>query len=124
MPLHRPSTNRLSILRYQNPSHRVLEPCDFCDDRNLMSFPRTYHHAPIMRVGVLCRCEVAQIEWAHRLGFRSVGMLKFFESPLAPPNRDWKPYADQLVATAKERGVRISALGALYKNPLDPKQTE
>ena len=77
-----------------------------------------------MRVGVLCRSEVAQIEWAHRLGFRSVGMLKFFESPLAPPNTEWKRVAEQLSARAKDLGIRISAIGALYKNPLDSKQTD
>ena len=76
-----------------------------------------------MRVGVLCRSEVAQIEWAHSLGFRSVGMLKFFESRMAPPHKDWKPVAEQLAARARELDVRISAIGALYNNPLDPKQT-
>lgn len=43
---------------------------------------------------------------------------------MAAPGADWKPYAEELAATAKARDIRISALGALYKNPLDPKQID
>lgn len=37
---------------------------------------------------------------------------------------NWKPFADELAAKAKELDIRISALGAYYKNPLDPRQTD
>ncbi len=77
-----------------------------------------------MRVGVLCRSEIADLEWAHRLGFRSVGMLRFAESLMAPHYQNWHPIAEQLSAEAKRRDLRISALGAYYKNPLDPAQTD
>jgi len=75
-----------------------------------------------MRVGVCCRFD--QLDWAHRLGFHSVEMMRFAESPLAPPHSDWSQRADELAGQAKALGIRVSALGAFYQNPLDPKQTE
>ncbi len=75
-----------------------------------------------MRVGVLCRAE--ELAWAQKLGLRSMQWMRFAQSPAAPPHADWQPFADQLAAEARERGIRISAIGALYKNPLDPRQTE
>ena len=62
--------------------------------------------------------------WARKLGFRSMQWMRFAESPAAPPHADWQPFADQLAQEAGERGLRISAIGALYRNPLDPKQTD
>src|SRR5271155_4509817 len=76
-----------------------------------------------MRVGVLCG-GMADLDWAGNLGFRSIEWMRFDESPAAPPHADWKPFAEKLAAECKARGIRISAIGALYKNPLDPKQTE
>jgi sugar phosphate isomerase/epimerase len=75
-----------------------------------------------MRVGVLIRGEVRQLAWARHLGFRSVEWMRFEESPCA--GVDWTPFAEQFAAAARENGLRISAIGALYRNPLDPKQTE
>ena len=76
-----------------------------------------------MRVGVLVRGEATELDWAQRLGFRSVGWIRFETHPIAV-KADWKPFADKLSAEAKGRGLRISAIGALYQNPLDPRQTE
>ena len=75
-----------------------------------------------MRVGVCCRFD--QLEWAHKLGFRSCEIMRFIDSPMAPQYQGWKPHAEQLKAQATEFGIRISAIGAYYKNALDPKQTE
>lgn len=75
-----------------------------------------------MRVGVLCRAD--QLDWAHKLGFRSCEVMRFCETPMAPQYQNWKPFAEQLAARAKELDIRISALGVYYKNPLDPKQTD
>ncbi|MEO6036666.1 MAG: sugar phosphate isomerase/epimerase [Verrucomicrobiota bacterium] len=77
-----------------------------------------------MRVGVLCGPEISQLEWAQRLGFRSVAIMRFADSPMSPRHQNWKPFAEQFAADAKARDIRISAIGALYKNPLDPKQTD
>lgn len=76
-----------------------------------------------MRIGVLCG-SLAELNWVRRLGFRSTQWMRFAESPAAPPHADWKPFAEQFAAEAASRDIRISAIGALYRNPLDPKQTE
>src|SRR5436190_9439061 len=77
-----------------------------------------------MRVGVLVRGEMDQLNWAHRLGFKSIGWIRFEESPCSLEHADWKPFAERLVQQAKELDIRISAIGALYRNPLDPKQSK
>jgi sugar phosphate isomerase/epimerase len=76
----------------------------------------------VMRVGVLCRAD--ELEWAQKLGFRSMQWMRFANSPAAPPHEDWKASAEQFAGEAKDRHIRISAIGAFYGNPLDPKQTE
>src|SRR5687768_11805724 len=75
-----------------------------------------------MRVGVLCRFD--QLEWAHKLGFRSCAIMRFPDSPMAAQHGNWKPVAQKLRDKAKELDLRISAIGAYYKNPLAPDQTE
>jgi sugar phosphate isomerase/epimerase len=75
-----------------------------------------------MRVGVLCRAD--ELEWVEKLGFRSMQWMGFARSPAVPPNDDWKPLAETFAAEARDRHIRISAIGAYYRNPLDPKQTE
>jgi len=76
-----------------------------------------------MRVGVLCG-GLEELEWVQTLGFRSMQWMRFAQSPAAPPHADWKPFAEKFAAEAARRGVRLSAIGALYGNPLDPRQTE
>jgi sugar phosphate isomerase/epimerase len=75
-----------------------------------------------MRVGVTC--SVGELEWAQKLGFRSMQWMRFAQSPAAPPRDAWKSAADAISGEAKDRHIRISAIGAFYGNPLDPKQTE
>jgi sugar phosphate isomerase/epimerase len=82
------------------------------------------HRQGTMRIGVLTRGTVEELDWARRLGFRSTEWIQFHESPAAPANADWKPLAEQVAAEARVRDIRISAIGALYANPLDPRQTE
>jgi len=77
-----------------------------------------------MRVGVLTRGETGQLEWAKRLGFRSMEWVAFADSPAGPAHQEWKPFAETLAGEARSRDLRISAIGALYQNPLDPKQTD
>jgi sugar phosphate isomerase/epimerase len=77
-----------------------------------------------MRVGVLTRGEAQDLDWVQRLGFRSIEWIRFDESPVAAEKADWKPAADEFAAQANARDIRISAIGALYKNPLDPKQSD
>ncbi len=75
-----------------------------------------------MRVGVLARGEIDELKSAHRLGFRSIEWIRFEESFCSLDHADWKPFAERLAHEAKALGIRISAIGALYRNPLDPKQ--
>jgi sugar phosphate isomerase/epimerase len=77
-----------------------------------------------MRIGVLARGELAELDWARGLGFHSLEWVAFAESPAGPDHIDWKPYAERIAAEAKTRDLRISAIGAYYQNPLDPRQTE
>jgi sugar phosphate isomerase/epimerase len=76
-----------------------------------------------MRVGVLSR-GMDELDWLQKLGFRCMEWVRFDESPAAAPQGDWKPFVEQFAAEAQSRGVRVSAIGASYKNPLDPRQTE
>ena len=76
-----------------------------------------------MRVGVLVRGETSELDWAQRLGFRAVAWMRFDGHPVAQKS-DWKSIAQQFAAEAKSRGLRISAIGALYRNPLDPRQSD
>src|SRR5436305_14184126 len=76
-----------------------------------------------MRVGVLVPGEAAELDWAQRLGFRSVGWIRFETHPVAQ-KPDWKSIAERFAAEASSRDLRISAIGALYRNPLDPRQRD
>ena len=76
-----------------------------------------------MRVGVLVRGELGQLEWAHRLGFRSVEWMRFDSSPAGSAHPDWRAFAEELSQAAQALNLRISAIGALYQNPLDPRQS-
>ncbi len=77
-----------------------------------------------MRIGFMTDANLPRLDWARQHGFRSIQWNRFDTSPAGPNNADWRPFAEQLAAETKSRGLRISAIGALYKNPLDPNQTE
>lgn len=77
-----------------------------------------------MRIGVMTTAAPQDLERAARLGLGGFQWVRFAESPAGPHNPDWKPVADQVASAAKSRELRISAIGAFYQNPLDPRQTE
>jgi len=77
-----------------------------------------------MRVGVLTRGDIQELNWARRLGFRSMEWMRFDESRCNLESADWNEYANEFKGAAESAGIRISAIGALYRNPLDPKQTK
>jgi sugar phosphate isomerase/epimerase len=77
-----------------------------------------------MRVGVLIRGDRSELDRAHQLGFRSIEWVRFDDGPCGVAESDWKPRAEQFAADARDRNIRISAIAAYYRNPLDPKQTE
>jgi sugar phosphate isomerase/epimerase len=61
---------------------------------------------------------------ARKNGFGSIGWTRFDTSGAGPHEQHWRPFAEQFAAEAKARNLRISAIGALYKNPLDPAQSD
>ena len=77
-----------------------------------------------MRVGVVIAGEIDQLHWADRFEFRSIEWMRFDSGPCGIRNPKWQPFAEQFAAEAKARNIRISAIGAYYRNALDPKQTE
>jgi sugar phosphate isomerase/epimerase len=78
-----------------------------------------------MRIGFLTNAEnLARLDWAKQQGFRSFAWNRFDTSLAAPEHAEWRPFAEQFAAEAKSRGLRISCIDALYKNPLDPRQSE
>src|SRR5271168_938408 len=76
-----------------------------------------------MRIGMLSR-GFEEMEQLKRLGFRSMQWMRFAETPAAPQHEIWKPFAEEFAADALAHDLRISAIGADYRNPLDPSQTE
>jgi len=77
-----------------------------------------------MRIGFITDVNVSRLDWAKQHGFGSIGWNRFELSDAAPDKQNWKAFAENWAAEAKARNIRISAIGALYKNPLDPPQTD
>jgi sugar phosphate isomerase/epimerase len=77
-----------------------------------------------MRIGFVTDTDVARLDWAREHGFGSIQWNRFETSCAGPGHDDWRPGAEQFAAEAKGRNLRISAIGALYKNPLDPAQSD
>src|ERR1700742_905941 len=76
-----------------------------------------------MRIGVLSR-GFEEMERLKRLGFHSMQWMRFAETPAAPAHDVWKPFAEEFAANALANNIRISCIGADYRNPLAPEQTE
>jgi sugar phosphate isomerase/epimerase len=77
-----------------------------------------------MRIGFLTDANVARLDWARAQGFGSIAWNRFETSGAGPHVQNWRPFAEEFAAAARERNIRISAIGALYQNPLDPPQTD
>jgi sugar phosphate isomerase/epimerase len=77
-----------------------------------------------MRIGVLARTGTDDLDWLAGLGFRSMEWVGFADGPCGTGQDDWKPSADRIQHEVQARDIRISAIAALYANPLDPRQTE
>jgi sugar phosphate isomerase/epimerase len=77
-----------------------------------------------MRIGFVTEANPARLEWASRNGFGSIEWMRFDTSPAAHPTENWRHYSEEFSAKAKSLNINISAIGALYKNPLDQTQSE
>jgi sugar phosphate isomerase/epimerase len=76
-----------------------------------------------MKIGFTNDAEVELLDWAQQHGFESFAWMRFDQSFAAPGQPNWREAAQRFADEAKARNIRISALGAYYRNPLDPKQT-
>ena len=77
-----------------------------------------------MRIGFLTEATIEQLDWAKQNGFGSIEWMNFEASFAGPQHNFWRPFTDRFAGEAKARDIRISAIGAHYKNPLDPAQSE
>jgi sugar phosphate isomerase/epimerase len=77
-----------------------------------------------MRVGFLTNLNLERLDWAQAHGFGSIAWVGLENSPCGPQVTEWQRPAEEFFAAAQARGIRISAIGALYANPLDPAQRE
>jgi sugar phosphate isomerase/epimerase len=77
-----------------------------------------------MRIGFLTDARVENLEWAKQSGFGSISWMAFAKSFAAPGKERWREDAELFASEAKARNICISAIGALYQNPLDPAQSD
>lgn len=76
-----------------------------------------------MRIGFLTDASIERLAWARQNGFRSIAWMNFADSFAGPGKKRWREDAERFAAEAKACNIRISAIGALYQNPLDPGQS-
>jgi sugar phosphate isomerase/epimerase len=77
-----------------------------------------------MRIGFTTDAELEVLDWAKQNGFGSIAWMRFDSSFAAPGKERWREEARRFAAEAKALAIRVSAIGAFYRNPLDPAQTE
>lgn len=77
-----------------------------------------------MRIGFLTDANEERLKWARQNGFGCIQWNRFEDSLAGLKRPNWWIHAEEFAAQAKENNIRISAIGALYKNPLDPKQSD
>ena len=77
-----------------------------------------------MHIGFITDANVTRLDWAQKNGFGSIGWNRFEISDAAPHEQTWRPFAEHFAGEAKARNIRISTIGALYQNPLDPAQSD
>jgi len=77
-----------------------------------------------MRIGFTTEADVELLDWAKQNRFGSIEWLRFDQSFAAPGRERWREDSEWFGAEAKKREVRISAIGAYYRNPLAPAQLE
>jgi len=77
-----------------------------------------------MRIGFTTDAELEVLEWAKQNRFGSIAWMRFDQSFAAPGQDRWREDSLHFAEEAKARDIRISAIGAFYRNPLDPSQTD
>ncbi|MFO1514210.1 MAG: sugar phosphate isomerase/epimerase [Verrucomicrobiota bacterium] len=77
-----------------------------------------------MRIGFTTDAEIEALDFARQNGFGSIAWMRFDQSFATPGRERRREEAMQFATEAKSRAIRISAIGAFYRNPLDPAQTQ
>lgn len=77
-----------------------------------------------MRIGFLTDPGLEALDWARANGFGSISWMGFKDCFAAPGREGWQDKAREFAAHARANDVRITAIGAYYRNPLDPRQTD
>ncbi len=77
-----------------------------------------------MRIGFITELNVSRRLCGKLKGFGAYGWNSFVSGAAGPNEEKWRATAGQFAAGAADRNIRISAIGALYRNPLDPPQTQ
>ena len=77
-----------------------------------------------MRIGFTTDAEVEVLDWAKQHGFGAIAWMRFDQSFAAPGKEHWRAAAERFGAEARARDISLSTIGAFYRNPLDPRQTE
>ncbi len=77
-----------------------------------------------MRVGFLTTADKARVDWAAENGFGSVEWVGFENSPAGPKGDGGIGFARDFFDYAKDKGIRVSCIGAFYGNALDPQQSD
>lgn len=72
-----------------------------------------------MRIGFLSPFDRGRIEFARANGFGSVELLVGPEADYCPPRDGWRDRAAAVRAAYDEAGLRISCIGAFYRNSMD-----
>ena len=69
-----------------------------------------------MRIGFTTDAEIELLEWAKQNGFGSIAWMRFDQSFAAPGKERWREDSLHFAEEAKARGIRISTIGAFYRN--------
>lgn len=72
----------------------------------------------------MATAEAASFDFAQRVGLRAFEWVRFDTSPAGPHSTDWRSFVRDLSADLKQRDIRLTAIAALYRNPLDPRQSD
>src|SRR5262249_334485 len=77
-----------------------------------------------MRIGFLTDATVHRLDWAQQHGFGSIQWNRFDISGAGPGQQGWRGFAENWAGAARSRKIRISAIGAHSRNPVDAAQSE
>lgn len=76
-----------------------------------------------VKIGFLMRFEPERIAFARINGCDSAGLLVKPEDPFLPPHSGWRGRAAEVREAYATAGLKVSCIGGMYQNILDPGRT-